>query len=166
MSKKVFAGLGGKVRILPLFGALSAIILTEGLLMQKISKFGERLSDFMFFADNMTSGKLGGVLGFGRSTICQWRLGRRNPTLSNAVRLANYFGCSLDYLLGRSDDDSKFTPQPVMPFYERFISIINARRLSWYKVVKDTELSKSNIQDWRDGREPLFADPARPRKIS
>jgi len=124
--------------------------------MQELPKFCERLSELMFYADNITADKLGKVLNLGGSTIRQWRAGKRSPTFFNALRLAEYFGCSLDYLAGRIDDDIKFTPQPILPFHERLLYILNERGLTWYKVVKDTKISISNIHDWRSGSSPLL----------
>ncbi|MCL2847915.1 MAG: helix-turn-helix domain-containing protein [Firmicutes bacterium] len=119
--------------------------------MQEISKFSERLSELMFYNDNIASYKLAQKLGFGISTISQWKTGKRSPTLSNAVCLANYFGCSLDFLSERIDDDIKFTPQPLLPFPERLVQILKERKVSWYKVTIDTKLSESNMRDWRRG---------------
>ncbi len=36
-------------------------------------------------------------------TICMWEKGDREPTNVSAARIADYFGVSMDYLLGRSD---------------------------------------------------------------
>jgi len=125
--------------------------------MQKLFKFGERLSELMLYADNIKSDRLGEAVGVNGSTIRLWITGSRNPSLQNAVKLADYFRCPLNFLFGRSDDEKlDFTPQPVLPFYERFVAILKERGKSWYKVSKDTKISKSNIQDWRDGREPLM----------
>jgi len=110
----------------------------------------------MFYDDNSTNEKLGEKLGFGTSTVSLWRTGKRTPNLTNLIRLADYFNCSLDFLLGRSDDDSKITAQPLFPFHERLSHILNERELSWYKVVKDTRIAKSNMQDWRKGCSPLL----------
>lgn len=36
--------------------------------------------------------------------ICQLETGARNPTGSTLELLADFFGCSIDYLVGREDD--------------------------------------------------------------
>ena len=43
--------------------------------------------------------------------ICQLETGVRNPTGSTLVLLANFFQCSIDYLLGREDDFGNITVQ-------------------------------------------------------
>ena len=37
-------------------------------------------------------------------TIGNWERNRAEPNLSAVLELANYFGCTIDYLLGREDD--------------------------------------------------------------
>ena len=43
---------------------------------------------------------LGTQLGFSKSTISQWRNGKTAPNQKSLERLADYFGVSVDYLLG------------------------------------------------------------------
>ena len=38
------------------------------------------------------------------SRISDWRNGHRFPTVENLIKLADYFGVSTDYLLGRTDE--------------------------------------------------------------
>lgn len=37
-------------------------------------------------------------------TISDWETGRKQPSSKSTAKLADYFGVSMDYLLGRSDD--------------------------------------------------------------
>lgn len=47
--------------------------------------------------------------------ICQLETGVRNPTGSTLVLLADFFGCSIDYLLGREDDFGNVHVQGTAP---------------------------------------------------
>lgn len=42
-------------------------------------------------------------LSVSQSTIGNWESGSRTPDAQMLVRIADYYNCSLDYLLGRSD---------------------------------------------------------------
>ena len=42
-------------------------------------------------------------LDVGKSVISLWELGRCEPTLSNLIAIARYFGVSIDYLSGLED---------------------------------------------------------------
>lgn len=42
-------------------------------------------------------------LGIAITTYCRYELGMRDPTLAVLCRMADYYGVTTDYLLGRSD---------------------------------------------------------------
>lgn len=51
---------------------------------------------------NMTQVELAAKLGVNQTTLSGWETGNKNPELARAVRMADFFEVSLDYLLGRS----------------------------------------------------------------
>lgn len=46
--------------------------------------------------------ELGAKLGVKQNTIHHWEIGRNDPTIFNCVAIADYFGITLDELLGRT----------------------------------------------------------------
>ena len=124
--------------------------------MAELSRFSERLTELMQENDNITTDKLGEAIGVGGSVIRQWRAGNSFPTFENTLRLADYFSCSIDYLAGRAQNDYEYTPKPILPFHEQLQVILKERNISWYRVVKDTKISDSNMRDWRRGCSPLL----------
>lgn len=48
--------------------------------------------------------QLAAVLGITQDSISLWEKGKRVPDTQYVVKLADFFGVSTDYLLGRSDD--------------------------------------------------------------
>lgn len=47
--------------------------------------------------------------------ISSLEMGTRNPTSSTLMALANYFNCSIDYLMGREDDFGNITIKTEKP---------------------------------------------------
>lgn len=47
---------------------------------------------------------LAAALGVAQSTVANWECGRREPNHETTVKLADFFGVTVDYLMGRSDD--------------------------------------------------------------
>ena len=43
-------------------------------------------------------------IGVKQNTVSAWVLGKKEPCIENLWRLADYFGVSVDYLVGRADD--------------------------------------------------------------
>lgn len=56
---------------------------------------------------NISQLKLSMDLELSQELISQYELGKSIPTIANLVKLANYFNCSTDYLLGLTNDFSK-----------------------------------------------------------
>lgn len=68
-----------------------------------MSKLGERLKKLREDAD-MLSKDLASEINVEPSTITNWEKGNRSPKEDMLVRIADYFDCSVDYLLGRTDN--------------------------------------------------------------
>lgn len=67
--------------------------------------FGERLKQLRN-ERGLKQEDVGALVGLGKSTVCQWESGERIPAHPVLEKLADAFGVSLDYLVGRSDDRS------------------------------------------------------------
>ena len=52
---------------------------------------------------NMTQEELANILKITRKAVSKWEVGQRQPNLGALQKLADFFGCSVDYLLGRTD---------------------------------------------------------------
>lgn len=67
-----------------------------------MNEFGERLKELR---KEMGLGQiaLAQKLGVGKLVISLWETGACEPTLSNLVKIATFFGVSIDYLVGLED---------------------------------------------------------------
>ncbi len=65
-------------------------------------KFPERLKDLMIEL-NLTQNKLSKEVSIPQPTIARWLADQCRPSVDNLITLANYFKCSIDYLVGLSD---------------------------------------------------------------
>lgn len=46
------------------------------------------------------------LVGVSDQTISNWERGKNEPNIENIIKLANIFNVSIDYLLGRTDNES------------------------------------------------------------
>ena len=123
--------------------------------MSILSNFSERLSDLMF-EKSLTMEQLGDALGISKATASRWKSGKQGLSLSNALRLADYFSCSLEFLAARSDTKLDFTPRSYPPFYERLNQVMKEHGKSRYRIVRETKLSDGNFYSWKKGGDPLL----------
>ena len=68
--------------------------------------FGERVRELRK-AKGRTQKQMGEFLGLTERTYRAYEAGEVDPPSSKAIKLADYFDVSIDYLLGRSDDPTK-----------------------------------------------------------
>lgn len=72
--------------------------------------FGKRLRELREERD-MTQRQLADVINLSPSTIGMYESGRRDPDSATLRRIAEYFGVSTDYLLGRTDERRPARPR-------------------------------------------------------
>ncbi|MDR0856688.1 MAG: helix-turn-helix domain-containing protein [Clostridiales bacterium] len=123
--------------------------------MRVLTDFGERLSELML-ENNLTTDQLGAALGVNGSSVRRWKHSKRNISLACALRLAEYFNCSLAFLVGRTDNKLDFVPQPYPSFYERLRQVMEERGVTWYRIVKDGIVSDNNLSTWKNGSSPFL----------
>ena len=65
-------------------------------------KFGERLRELRAWR-GISQMDLSKATGLSQSAIAKWELGKTEPTASALILLSQYFGESVDYILGLVD---------------------------------------------------------------
>ncbi len=65
--------------------------------------FIERIHDLMLEKNNMSISKLARETGLPNGSLSNWLLGYRTIQIDSLCVLANYFGVTTDYLLGREN---------------------------------------------------------------
>lgn len=97
-------------------------------------------------------------IGVGVSTINGYFNDNYFPHIQIAIKIARFFDCSLDYLLGLSDEYGKFKEIDVNLIHANFITnlqkIMNENNTSIAKTMKALNMSESNFYRWKNGEFP------------
>lgn len=118
--------------------------------MLNMSQFVERLKELMFDED-VDVAKLSKAIGTGKSTIFTYFAGNL-PDVRIAVKLADYFNCTLDYLLARENENHSTTFYPCPPFSERFVWLCKEHFKVTYEELHDKiGFALSAMYYWRKG---------------
>ena len=99
---------------------------------------------------NMTQEDLAKILGITRDSISLWEIGKRFPDTQYVIKLADFFGVSTDYLLGRSDDFGNVNIQsnaPALAEDEAELVALYRSLLPDYKA-----LALTNLRTWAGGK--------------
>lgn len=122
--------------------------------MEILSNFPERLRELMFDRGEIKSEALGEKIGVHGTNVRAWLNGTALISLENAVKLADFFCCSLDYLAGRSEKDDPVTPRPLPPFYDSLRRVMCERAITRYQVVHCAEIHDVYFTRWKRGAKP------------
>ncbi len=116
-----------------------------------LSFFAERLSELIFDA-GISPSDLAESVGCDRSTISRYLSSRKMPTVELCVRIADYFGCTLDYLFGVEDDNFPQSFNAIKPFSKRLPELLEHFKISRYRLEMLTGISESTLYYWAKGQ--------------
>ena len=98
---------------------------------------------------NLTQAEVAEAIGTSQRNIGRWENESNEPTADFILRLANFFECSVDYLLGREDDFGNITVKTADSFQvsEDEQALVNLYRLlSKVEKVQVTEYTKYLVE--------------------
>ena len=114
-------------------------------------RFEELLED-----SNITAKQLSKVIDIDHSSLYEYLAGVL-PNVENAVKLANYFNCTLDFLFGLDTMQKAFKCLDTYKsevFFVRYKDLLNIKKLSHHKLCKDTGVNQSSLWLWSKGSIP------------
>ena len=116
-----------------------------------MSKLSERLKEYMQEAE-LNQSALGKKTGIKNTNISDFLADIHTPSYQNFVKLLYAFGCSADYLLGRTDIPTEEPLHPVPPFGERLRFILESFAVSQEKLKRELPVSGSVLYRWLSGK--------------
>lgn len=87
-------------------------------------------------------------IGINERIVNRWFHLKYYPSAENAIRLAVFFDCSVDYLFGLSAEPNKPPEIDAIDFYSRFLRLKQKTGNSNYAIAKYTKVSESTISKW------------------
>lgn len=78
------------------------------------------------------------------------------PRVEVAVRIANYFNCSLDYLFGISNirKIKNYKEYDISQFVNKYIKLLEQNDITHWKFAKENNISESSLRHWKYGEVP------------
>ncbi len=116
-----------------------------------LSNFAERLSELIFDAQ-LSVPEFAKRLGVGRATINRYLSGERMPSTELTIKMADYFSCTIDFLLGLEDESYSKHFLPCPSFSERLPFLCKHFNVTKYRIHKDTKITSSLIDYWHNGK--------------
>ena len=117
--------------------------------MEIISRFSESLKD-LIHEFQLTVEDLAKAIDNSKNRIYEWLSGRATsmPTHDNLIKLADYFKCSLEFLLGIEQENYLPSPKKCPPFSIWFRTAVETKGYSLYSLGKKINMSTGNFYNW------------------
>lgn len=115
-----------------------------------MSKLSETLSD-LISDGGLNLKETATRIGIPSSALTYYLNGEREPTVETIVKIADYYNCSVDFLLGRETEKQNLTFKTCPPFSEQLAFLKNYFKCSSYRFYNGTKISKSAYYSWLRG---------------
>ena len=114
-----------------------------------MNNFQERLQDLLI-ENELSRLQLAKRIGISSETINGYFNDNFYPKLSVAVKISKYFNCSLDYLMGLSEEYENHDKNN-LSFIDTLKKLLKANHLSPEKLMKKLNLGETNYYRWQRG---------------
>lgn len=122
-----------------------------------IESFKQSLNDILSVRD-MSSVRFGEAIGIDPSVVRRWRNNGIDVRLKTLIKIADYFKCSIEYLCGKTQEYSEFTPNVEYPkFGERLLFVMEQSGVKPFQLFNDTKIIPSKYYYWLSGGEPSLS---------
>lgn len=121
--------------------------------MEEQLKIGESIRELLSLRniDNKTFAE---AVGVSLSTVSRWENNAKYMRLSTIVKIAEYFHCSIEFLVGRTDKILDFQPKECPPLYPHLRELMKKKGIARNQINKATRIKSSHFVDWKNGADP------------
>ena len=116
-------------------------------------QFVDNLKELMI-ENNIDTKTLSNKTGIKLSTLYFYFEYKTLPDIKNAIKLSEFFNCSIDYLLGLTDTIDVNNEHFSDKFIENYNYLLKSKNTTNYKVCNDLKLNRNSIYNWRKGQIP------------
>lgn len=94
----------------------------------------------------------------GIAKVYVWKKGDNIPNYNHIIKLADYFNCSIEYLLGRTENNSQTKFKDCPPFDAQLKKVMKEKKITQYKLVKDRVVASNHFHKWNKLKEMPSTD--------
>lgn len=97
------------------------------------------------------------AINISQSTAYSWLNNDTEPNLSSLINASNYLECSIEYLIGRSENENFIKIKNYPPFAQRVREVMKETDISSYKLRQISKYDGAYFYNWDNGSEPLLS---------
>ena len=118
-----------------------------------LSDFSERFKGLLF-ENNLTPENFAQTIGVSRASAYRWTVEPMQIKRDNLIAVADYFQCSIEFLIGRTDNAAKIKPKPCPDFSSQVRKVMKEQGYTTYSLRKTTKFNGGYFNRWEKGEEP------------
>ncbi len=118
-----------------------------------LSKFAENL-DTLIFDAGLDGKSFAACVGISKTAVYSYLNDRKLPSIGAALKIADYFDCSVEFLLGREPERRHGVFYPCPPWKERLAFLLQHYGVTKYRLCKEVPITHSIIFAWQKGAVP------------
>lgn len=116
-----------------------------------MSEFVERL-EWLMSEHDLNKKMFAEKVHINFTCISHYLLEKRIPTVNSLIKMADYFNCSTDYLLGREEENYSHHFKECPPFCERIVFLKNKFGGKVDAFVAKAKIVRSSYFNWASGK--------------
>ena len=123
-----------------------------------MGKFSQNLID-LTSDQGLSLKRLSKKVDISSSLLYRYAIEERFPTIESIIKLANYFNCSINFLVGLDDEPSSANLKSIFDshvFLSRYNNLITTNNLSHYALSKKINISENGYSVWQKGSMPYL----------
>ena len=112
----------------------------------------------LLLENELNAKQLSKMIGIQDSTLYKY-LNQTLPRVENIVKIANYFNCSVNYLMGIDELPKQTTFTQTYNkkiFFHRYDNLLLSNNLTHYKLSKKIGIKNSSLLAWKNGTIPYL----------
>lgn len=123
-----------------------------------MNNFVEHIKNYCL-ENNLSLKQLAKLVKIQDSLLYKYVNGMSIPTINNLVKLSNFFGCSLNYLVGLDENpklEKLCKSYKKKEFFNRYVNLLKKNNTSHYNVSKELNFAMSSFGTWKKGSIPYL----------
>lgn len=97
------------------------------------------------------------AINISQATVYSWLSNTTEPNLSYLISSANFFKCTIEFLIGRSDNEKIFEGKNCPPLTKRIKEVMQGAGISSYKLRQISKYDGAYFYNWEHGSEPQLS---------
>lgn len=112
--------------------------------------FGEKLKDEIEYS-GLTPETFAKSIGVPKRAVYEWCRNVAQPNLTNIIKIADYFNCSIDYLVNKERKYDIITIEPLPKFSESLKKYMSERSVKQKDLAIAIGVNRTQIFRWTSG---------------